>query len=227
MDDVRKLRLSTGLKWALGLVGAVVISPVVFLAVKGLVGLALAAVVGVTIIQFAPVVSLKLANWKLRALTAEVEANPIETMQNLYIEKSKELAAADQNIIDFETEIGNFDDEVRGFKKEYPDEAPRYQQISDAMHTGLTEMKSEQEFARDRLEDFQARIRKAQAIYKMSLAASRVTAFSKSAEARVFQDIKEQIAFDSVRTELNRSFASLSNALSKRTERPLLTKAAV
>lgn len=227
MDDVRKLRLSTGLKWALGLVGAVVISPVVFLAVKGLVGLALAAVVGVTIIQFAPVVSLKLANWKLRALTAEVEANPIETMQNLYIEKSKELTAADQNIIDFETEIGNFDDEVRGFKKEYPDEAPRYQQISEAMHTGLTEMKSEQEFARDRLEDFQARIRKAQAIYKMSLAASRVTAFSKSAEARVFQDIKEQIAFDSVRTELNRSFASLSNALSKRTERPLLTKAAV
>lgn len=214
--EARKNRLANVLKWLIGLTAAFLIAPFIFVAIKGLIGLTVAFAVGAMIVSFAPVFATALANLKLRALRAAVEANPIETMQNLYIEKSQELADADQNIVEFETEIANYDDQMRTFKKQYPEEAPRYQQLSDGMHHGLDEMKEEQGMARDNLADLHMRIEKAQAIYRMALAAERVSEFSKSTEAQVFQDIKEKIAFDSVRTELNRSFASLNMALSRR-----------
>jgi len=48
------------------------------------------------------------------------------------------------------------------------------------------------------------------------LAAQKVVKMSKSAEAQVFAKIKEQVAFDAVRTQLNRSFANLNLALERR-----------
>lgn len=225
--DIKRTKLATWVKWIFGLAGAAIISPIIFLVVKGLVGLAIAFVVGIFIIQFAPVVSLKIANLKMKALVSEVEANPIETMKNLLIEKTDELDKADQNIVEFETEIANFDDEVKSFSKQYPDEAPTYKTISEKMHDGLNLMQENQEDARGKLQDLDSRIQKAEAIYKMSLAAARVASFNKAAQAKVFQDIKEKVAFDTVRTELNRSFASLNMSLSKRTERPMITAGSV
>jgi hypothetical protein len=217
-NDIRRQKLATLFKWGLGMVGAVLISPFVFLAVKGIAGLAIAAALGFTIIQLAPVFSLKLANWRMKLLVAEVEKNPIETMKNLYIEKTQELERADQNIVDFETEIGNFDSQLEGFKQQYPAEAASYQALSDKMHSGLADMKAQQTEARKALAAFSQQIKKAEAIYKMALAAQRVTQLSHSAEAKVFAQIKEQVAFDSVRTQLNRSFASLNLALERRAD---------
>ncbi len=214
--EVRRKQLEKIFKWGFALIGAVVISPFVFLAVKGIIGLALAVITGMVIINFAPVFSTWLANKRIEMLVKVVEANPIETMQNLYAEKTTELESADHNIVDFETEIGNFDDQMDGFRKDYPKEVGTYEALSDKMHEGLGEMKTEQTQARQALADFNLKIKKAKAIYKMSLAAQKVTQLSKSAEARVFAQIKEQVAFDTVRTELNKSFASLNLALERR-----------
>lgn len=225
-DEVRRQRLATVAKWGIGLAGAVVISPFVFLAVKGIVGLAIAVAVGMTVIQLAPVFSMKLANWKMKLIIGEAEKNPIETMQNLFVEKSEELQRADQNIVDFETEIGNFDDQLQVFKQQYPAEAETHQTLSERMHEALVEMKREQSAARRELQNFEQQIRKAKAIYKMALAAQKVVKLSRSAEAQVFAQIKEQVAFDAVRTQLNRSFANLNLALEKRADaRPALPEA--
>lgn len=215
-QEARRQRVATLTKWGLGLVGAVVISPFVFLAVKGLVGLILAAAIGFVAIELAPVFGMKVANWKVKLIVQEAANNPIETMENLRIEKAQELETADQNIAEFETEIGNFDDKLAGFKREYPAEANRYEQISEKMHEGLTDMKREQDAARRALKDFEAKIKKARAIYSMALAAQKVVKLSKSAEARVFAQIKEEVAFESVSKELNRAFANLNLALERR-----------
>ena len=69
--DIRKARLSSAVKWGLGIAAAVLISPVIFLAVQGLIGLALAGIVGLAIINFAPVLGMKFANWKLKAIKAD------------------------------------------------------------------------------------------------------------------------------------------------------------
>lgn len=216
--DVRRERLASLAKWGLGLIGAVIISPFIFLAVKGILGLALALFIGGLIVNTAPAAGLWLANWRLRMLVAAVEANPIETMQNLFTEKTAELLDADTHIADFETEIRNFDDQIETFSAQYPAESDTYETLSGKMHDALKDMKSEQSTARRELKNFDQQITKAKAIYKMSLAAQRVTQLSRSAEAQVFAKIKEQVAFDSVRTQLNKTFSSLNLALERRAD---------
>lgn len=217
-DEVRRKRLATMFKWGLGLAGAVLISPVVFLAVKGIVGLIIAVALGYAAIEFAPVFAMKISNRKVKMIVQEAERNPIETMENIRIEKTQELERADQDIAEFETEIGNFDDQLEMFKRDYPAEAPRYVMISEKMHDALDAMKQEQSVARRELKNFEAQITKAKAIYRMALAAQRVVRLSKSAEAKVFAQIKQEVAFDAVRTQLNRAFANLNLALERRAD---------
>jgi hypothetical protein len=217
-QDAQHKKWETLFKWGLGFAGAVIVAPYVYYAIQGLVGLAIAAAIGLTVIQLAPWFSMKLANWRMKLIVSEATANPIETMRNLYLEKTQELATADENIVDFETEIHNFDDQVGEFKRQYPNEAQTYETLSAKMGEALADMKGQQTEARKALSDFQTKIKKAEAIYKMSLAAQKVTQLSKSAEAQVFAQIKEQVAFDSVRTQLNKSFASLNLSLEKRSD---------
>lgn len=152
----------------------------------------------------------------MKLLIAEVQANPIETMRNLWIEKDSELKGADQRIVDFETEVGTFRDQVSDFSNQYPDEAPKYQELQRKMEESLQTMKEEQSNARGELKAFNEKIKRAEAIYKMSLAAQNVVRLSGSAEAAVFAEIKEKVAFDSVRSQLNRAFANLNLALERR-----------
>lgn len=215
-SSARRERLATRFKWGLGLGAALLVSPVVFLVVKGIVGLTIAFVAGFTVIQLAPVFSLKLANWRMKLLVAEVEANPIETMRNLQIEKTDELNAADEKIAAFETEVLNFDDELKTFRDDYPDDATTYQKLSERMHEALEDMQRNQQGARVEVEALKGKIKRAEAIYKMALKAKAVTALSKTAEAEVFADIKQQVAFDSVRRQLNGAFANLNVALARR-----------
>ncbi|MFZ2192794.1 MAG: hypothetical protein WAV31_00970 [Candidatus Moraniibacteriota bacterium] len=217
-DDPRFKKWETIFKWGLGFGGAIAISQVALLAIQGILGLVVAIGLGETIIQLAPVFSLKLANWKIKLLTAEVEANPIETLIGLKIEKDREYGQAGQDIVAFETEVRNFHDEVATFEGQFPEEAAAYRDIYKKMSSGLDDMKKRQAEAATKLDALSKTIEKAKAIYKMSLAAERVTQLSKPAEAIVFADIKERIAFDTVRTQLNHSFASLNNAVNLRRE---------
>lgn len=81
-DETRHKRIQRLI--GVGLVAAtvIVVAPLIYTLIEGLAGLALAAVIGAAIIQFAPVVSMKFANWKLKGMKAEAKKNPIETMQN-------------------------------------------------------------------------------------------------------------------------------------------------
>lgn len=211
-------KLSNYIKWGIGILGAVIISPIVFLAVKGIVGLAIAVFTGAVVINVAPAAGNMLANWKLKLIKDEANRNPIETMENLFIEKQKELNQADTNITEFDTEVRNYDDQLSDFKKQYPEEANTYQEISNKMHQAYENMVSQQSEARQALVDFQQKITRAKAIYKMALAADHVTTLSKSAEQQAFSEIREKVAFDTVRSSLNRSFANLNMAVQKRSD---------
>lgn len=216
--DEKKRKLAVVLKWGGGILGAAIISPIVFLALKGVLGLialGVAAGTGMTILRLSPIVSMKASNLLMRMIANEAAANPIETMQNLLVEKTEELQMADKAIVDFETEVRNYDDETAIFARQYPAEAPSFSEISRKMHEGLEQQKQKQEYARVQLGQLDQNITKAKAIYKMSMAASKVTSLSKSAEAEVFQKIRETVALDAVRTSLNRSFAQLNMAISQ------------
>lgn len=214
--DAKQKQIQTIVKWGFVALVAAISAPLAFTVVEGLLAWGVAAIIIAIGVNFAPVIGTYIANKRVAALVAVVEANPIETMQNLYMDKSAELEKAAGNIADFETEIRNFDDQVVGFKKEYPDEAESYDELSGKMHGALTDMKQQQTAARQELQNFQQQIHRAEAYYKMSLAAQKVIKLSKSAESQVFADIKERVAFDTVRTQLNKAFSNLNMAIERR-----------
>lgn len=217
MDDQRKRQvIEKVVKWGVGLLGAAVISPIVFLAVKGLVGLLVAFAVGFVAINFAPVFATVVSNLAMKAFVAAIGANPIETMQNLYVEKVGELNQAAKNIRDFETELLNFHDQVTDVRNQYPDDVQTYTNIEDKMTVALSEMKTEQSAAVDELNTFQAKIKKAKSLFNLAKSANAMLEKSQSAQAEVYAQIKEQVAFDTVRTDLNRAFANLNSAVERR-----------
>jgi len=216
--ELRKIKLETKWKLILGGLGILVIAPLTTALLWGVLGflaVILGAAIGLSAIAFGPVFSMKLANKRIRAIMTEADKNPIETMVAVDIARTHELAEKDQHLEDWDTELSNFDDEVIAVKKEYPQEAGKYERVSAQMHDALEEARKEQKRARRDLYEFEQAIKKAKMLYKMALAAQRVTAFSKSAEEKVMENIKTEIAFDSVRGNLNRSFARLNTAMAK------------
>lgn len=213
--DMRKQKLATKVKWGLAAAAALIISPVVFLIVKGLVGLAIAGVLGMAIISFAPVVSMKFANWKLKAIKAEAAANPVETMQNVYREKGDAIASFAQRIEDFATEVMNFESKLAGFRTEFPAEAPKF----DATHAAMLKLL---QLRRDKLRQagaehqrFEVEIRKADAIWKMGQAAASLHKAAGMTDDDFMQKLKTETAIDSVQSNLNRALAQLETSLAE------------
>lgn len=227
--EQKVLQKANKYKWLLLGLGAILVlgqfAGLIMAGVEALSALIITAAVITGLVYFMPVLAMKAANLRLKAITGEAERNPIETLRNDYVYRQNQLQQADDSIQEFDTEIRNYDSQCQEFKRQYPEEADSFIEISLAMHNGLAEMKQEQAVARAAVAELSQRIKKAEAIYKMALAAQRVTAFSKTSEEKVFADIKQQVAFDAVRSQLNRSFAALDRAMAKRTE--LTSKASV
>jgi hypothetical protein len=213
--EVRRQEIQKYAKYAIIGLAAAVTAPIAFWVVEGLIAWAACGLAFLVIANFAPAIGQWFANKRIAALIAAINANPIETMLTLYAEKTQELHTADQNIAAFETEVGNFDDQVDTFKQQYPADAPQYVAIDSKMHEALDFMKEQQSDARTALAEFKTRIARAQSIYKMALAAAKVTQLSGSAQDAVYNDIKEKVAFDAVRTSLNGAFANLNLAIDR------------
>lgn len=213
--DIRKQKLATKVKWCLAAAAALLISPVIFLIVKGLVGLAIAGAVGMAIISFSPVVSMKFANWKLQAIKAEAAANPVETMQNVYREKDLALSTLARRIEDFATEVGNFGDKLEGFKAEFPGEAPKFAATLRSMQELLKRRRMRLAEARQELGSFAGEIRKADAIWKMGQSAAAMTKAAGMSEDDFMQRIKTDTAIDAVQSNLNRALAQLETSLAE------------
>ncbi len=208
--EQRKATIEKRVKVGAAIVVGLLVAPVIFTAIGGLIGLGIAAAVGFTGMQLAPVFAMKVANWRMKLITSEASKNPIETMKNVYIEKAQAIQEADRRIVEFEGKIGDYHDKMVNFAKKYPEEAPRYQEIEQKMRQGLASMKRKQGAAKQALIELKANIEKAESIYSMALAAADVTQLSQDVEKQVFQDIKQQVAFDSVTHKLNTAVASLS-----------------
>lgn len=220
--ELKKQRLQ---KWAtVGLVAlaALIVSPVIFMVIKGLVGFVVAAVIGLAIVMFTPVIAMKFANWRLQAIKAESRANPIETLQNQYMEKRQALAKFLDSITAFSTEVKNFEDKVSEFKRKFPDEAPRFQEQLATMKKLLDFRKSRFKQAKAELDLFDSAIQRAEAMWNMSQAAQEMNKLAGMQTGDPFEKIKQDAAIDSVYSSMNKAFADLETALLDTAEQPKL-----
>ena len=208
--ETRKKRIAKRWKVGLALFIGVVAAPFVVAGIEGLAGLFVIWLLSTVAVQFAPVISMKVANMRLRAIKAEAEKNPIETMENVYAEKSETIKAGDEKIIAFEGRYRTYLDQLDQFKENHPSKADRFVMIGKTMGVGLKRMKQKQATAKIQQKAYCDKIQEAKAIYAMALAAQAVSALSASAEQQVFQDIKQQVAFEAVNTAFNTAVAELS-----------------
>lgn len=211
--DTRRRRLATGVKWALAIAAAAVIAPITYLAVKGIVGLALAAIAGLAVVNLAPVVSMKFANWKLRALKAEAAANPIETLQNQQIEMERNLAKQADKITEFDEAVETYRDQLRAEAEEQPAAAaagiPTLRQMERLLQFRRLKFKRAQEDIKARRKN----VEQAQSRFRVALAAQAVTKAAGETEGTVLNKILEDIAFTSVDATVNKSMAALRTAV--------------
>ena len=231
LNEKRK-KYDTRIKWGLALLGALIVSPIIFFVVQGLVGLAAAGLTGLLIVNLAPVVSMKLTNWKLKAIKAEAAKNPVETLQNVYNERDKEKLAIKEQITAFRTKCLTFKDKVDGFRVKYPDEAVRFEKQLFAMEAQLARREQTYKQIKADLEKFRDVIDKAQALWDMSLASASLDESAVEIDANVvMQRIKTETALDSIQDSLNRSISSMTSdfldddkVIEHVPDMPLLTK---
>lgn len=212
-DEIKKKRLVTALKWGISGVAIIVVAPMVFLLIKGVVGLAIAGAIGLSAINLAPVVAMKLANQKVKAIVKEAKTNPIET---LYVQSQEKRAASETfkgSITAFRTEIKNFSDQTVTFKKDYPEDAARFENQLAAMDKLLKFRESRYKQLQVELDNFDKAIARAQAMWSMSQAAQKMNKMAGMETGDPFEKIKADSAINSVMSSMNKAFAEMETAL--------------
>lgn len=212
-DEERKARLATALKWGLGLGAAVLIAPIVFLAVKGIVGLGLAVLAGLVIINLAPVVSLRLATWRIQGLKGIARNSPIETREKLALDKHAALKKMSESITAYATEVNNFASEVRDLAKQYPDEAAEFENKLQKCMSLLQLQRMKYREAVSALAGFEAATERAKMKWKVAQSAIRMERLSGQQAQSAMDKILADEALDSVESAMNQAFAGLDTSI--------------
>lgn len=223
-DDEKKLQVAKLVKWGIIIIACAIVAPVVFLAIKGIVGIAIAGLIGLIAINAAPVISLKLANAKYRAIDAEnvqhvekvVDAAAVNPIETLILQSQQKRQASDQfrtAITMFRSEVKNFTDQMTQFGQEYPEDVARFKTQLDAMNKLLRFREDRYKQLQIELDNFDSAIKRAQAMWKMSQAAQKMNKMAGMEMADPFEKIKADSAINSVMSSMNKAFAEMETAL--------------
>lgn len=213
--------LTVGSLAAIGLL----VSPIIFLTIQGLVGLAIAGAVGFTLVSFAPWAALKISNAKYRAIEAEkishlqkvqesAAANPIETMQNLLQQKRVAFEKFKASVETAITARDTFKQKCEKFAKKYPARAAEFQKQLDNMIKMVDMKKTALKDAQQSLEDGALKLEEMQAYWEMSKDAQELNRAAGMDTGDVFEKLKADTACDAVFESMTRAFAQLEVAAS-------------
>jgi hypothetical protein len=216
MDDLeqRRKRIETLVKLAATGVVGFLVAPFIFIAIKGIVGLIIAAAVSFITIQFIPFFALKIANWRLRAIKWEAGRNPIETLQNDYGKRLEALKTFRDRIRTSAAAISSFGAKLNEFKANRPDRAAKFQEEYDKMLQVLEARREKYGRAKQSLEAYSKRIDAAKDEWDMAQAAIAMNKAVGTIDGEEFlQKIMVSTAMDSVQKALSESFADLELSL--------------
>lgn len=207
--EQRKQRLKTIAMWGLGIGAAVLISPIIFLAVKGIVGVMIAGVLGLALVNFAPVVANTFANWKVKGIKAEAARNPIETMENLFIAKQQALKLAEDQVTKKVGAKNTFARQVQEFSRQFPDRAREFQEKLELMTASCDKSIKDLERARVALTQAEQKLVELRAYWKMTQATLIANKAMDMDLGDVYAKMKEDTACDAVFEQMDAAFADL------------------
>lgn len=215
--DVRRKKIE---KWTkVGLLGVAVVAvlgvaaPLLIAGVKAAFALGAAGLAGFVVINVAPTVAMKVANWRLKSIKAEASKNPIETLQNVYVEKTEALGRFEDAITAFATKVKNLQDKVEGLRKRYPEEAEKFEGHLEKMTEVLQARRRKYKAAKQAISDFAEEIEKAKVVWEVSQAAQDVTNAAGLDTGDAYELIKAKTAVESVQNSMNTAIAELETDL--------------
>jgi hypothetical protein len=212
MDKLKELRFKLMTKLAIGAAIAFVVAPIILTIIGGMLGLAIAAVVGGTLMALMPAASTKLTVWKFKALEHVVRENPVEVMRGREQERAKELndvgVALDKQAVALE----KFKGRVGKLVKEYPEDTKQYEaQLADFELLFAGRVEQYKNLKRGHA-DYQRKVVKAQHLYEVAMMAQETGAAMNAGED-FMSKFKEEIAFDEVETQHFTALAQMKRSL--------------
>jgi hypothetical protein len=118
--EQKRKNIETAVKILALVVVGFIVAPFIFIAIKGLLGAIIAAVVGLVAINLAPSVAALVANWRLKALKAVAAANPIETLENQYADRQNALIGIRDNIKESYAVLQDLYAQIQEHDEKYP-----------------------------------------------------------------------------------------------------------
>lgn len=213
------------IKWAIIGACCVVAAPAALMVLKGVVALAVAGVVGAGSIFFAPVVAQRMAIQRVKMEVRSAEENPIETLQNEYIQMQKDADSFEKEVTAFAAEVNSFAQQTQEYKKEYPDDAKLFEDQLTAMRSLQAYKEEKFKQAQADLHTFDGVVKRAKAMWKMALSAKRMNEIAGRQSVDVFSQIRKDTSLDAVRQATYQSFAEVRTALLKKVDMPAAAQA--
>lgn len=199
-------------------VGAIAIlallAPVIWALVSagvGLVVLGVIGIVGLGIIQMLPMLGQKLENFVLKTRKAEARANPIEQLQNFFIEKQQRVVDFRKAIISIKTQIETLRQKVQQRKRQKPNYDSSDEDNAIAQMSMVYD-KLEQKYldAKDALANMEEMIEEKKFKWEFSQAGqAAIQALSATSGEELLSKILADEASSSVLDNFNKVFAEL------------------
>jgi hypothetical protein len=197
------------------------VAPIVFTAIKGLFGLIAVGAIALVTINLVPWFSAMVANWRLKAIKYEAAKNPIETLQNNYNERYEALVAFRKSIETSSAAVATFRGKLDGFKKDYPQDAAKYDEQYDQMKQLLQIRAQKYRGAKAELASYEAEIKRVSAQWDIAQEAAKMNKAATGVDTEAFlAKIQVSTALDSVQKSLNMAFADLELSLGD--EKPVI-----
>jgi len=202
-------------KWfKIGLIAlaALIISPIIFMVVQGMIGAIIAGTIGLVAVNVAPIVSMKLANWKVKGIVSEAKENPIETLQNLLIAKKAAFNQFTEDVTKAVSARNLFAEKCKKFALQYPARANEFNLQLANMTKMIEQKKDALQHAKEAIAMGESKLEECQAYYSISLAAMEANKSAKMDTGDIYEKLKLDTAMDSVFTSMSTAFAQMEVA---------------
>ncbi len=214
--DARAKRWGVFAKYAVLLLVGFVISPYIFTAITGLIGLLVAGAIMVATWMVMPAIETWAGNMRLMLVKNAAATNPVPTLQS---ELQRQMVALDERkgaIGRLNGQIATFSDKLQVIGKKYGVGDAAYvkmlQQLTDLKLVAKNrEDKWQAAFAQ--LKQFEQEIERASMIWDAAMAAAAAQETSGLTEADFMARLKTETSLDTIMTTFNETLASLDTDL--------------
>jgi hypothetical protein len=189
-----------------------VVYPFVFLAIQGLLALIVAGVIAALTLTFLPAISMKFANWRLKAMKYEATINPVETLENQFVQREKDLARFLETIRTFHNEVLNFRSEYTDFKEKYPDQPDKFAEPYKKLVQLFELRKAKYKKAQSDLVKFGEMIDHKRAEWRVAQAAAKLSSAANAGEDFITK-LMTDTAVTAIQSSMNSAFADLETSI--------------